>query len=43
MPMIVAIILMRLVEVMFFAGILGSAVVVIISSIEDIHELTSRE
>jgi hypothetical protein len=39
MPMLVAIFFMRVCEVMFFAGILGSAVVVVISSIEDIHEL----
>jgi hypothetical protein len=39
MPMVVAIFLMRLLEVLFFAGVAGSAVVVVISFIEDIHEL----
>jgi hypothetical protein len=37
--MVVAIFLMRLLEVLFFAGVAGSAVVVVISFIEDIHEL----
>ena len=39
MVMIVAIFFMRLCEVAFFAGIVGSSVVVVISFIEDIHEL----
>ena len=30
---------MRLIEVLFFAGIAGSSVVVVISFIEDIYEL----
>jgi hypothetical protein len=37
--MLVAIFFMRLFEVIFFAGIAGSAVVVVISFIEDIQEL----
>jgi hypothetical protein len=41
--MVVAVFFMRVLEVMFFTGIVGSCVVVIISSIEDIHELTSGE
>jgi hypothetical protein len=30
---------MRLLEVLFFVGIAGSAIVVIIASVEDVHEL----
>jgi hypothetical protein len=37
--MLVAVFFMRVVEVVFFAGIAGSAVVVVISFVEDIHEL----
>ncbi len=37
--MLVAIFFMRLIEIVFFAGIAGSAVVVVISFVEDIHEL----
>jgi hypothetical protein len=37
--MYVAVLFMRLCEIAFFAGIAGSAVVVVISFIEDIHEL----
>jgi hypothetical protein len=37
--MILAILLMRLFEVVFFVGIAGSAVVVALSFIEDLHEL----
>jgi hypothetical protein len=37
--MFVAVLLMRLFEIVFFAGVAGSAVVVIISFIEDIQEL----
>jgi hypothetical protein len=37
--MFVAVLFMRLFEIVFFAGIAGSAVVVIISFIEDIQEL----
>jgi hypothetical protein len=39
MTMLVAIFFMRLFEVIFFAGIAGSSVVVVISFIEDIQEL----
>jgi hypothetical protein len=39
MDMVVAIFFMRLFEVMFFAGVAGSAVVVVISFIEDIQLL----
>jgi hypothetical protein len=37
--MAVAIFFMRLCEIVFFAGVAGSLVVVVISFIEDIHEL----
>jgi hypothetical protein len=37
--MFVAVLFMRLFEILFFAGIAGSAVVVVISFIEDIQEL----
>jgi hypothetical protein len=37
--MLVAIFFMRLIEIVFFTGIAGSAVVVVISFVEDIHEL----
>ena len=37
--MFVAVFVMRVCEVAFFAGIAGSAVVVVISFIEDIQEL----
>jgi hypothetical protein len=37
--MVIAIFFMRLFEVMFFAGIAGSAVVVVISFIEDLQLL----
>ncbi|HEX4583171.1 MAG TPA: hypothetical protein VH139_14020 [Acidobacteriaceae bacterium] len=33
---------MRLLEVMFFVGIVGSAVVVFITSFEDMHELFGK-
>jgi hypothetical protein len=33
---------MRLLEVIFFVGILGSAVVVLITSFEDMHELFGK-
>ena len=39
MTMIIAVFFMRLFEVMFFAGVAGSAVVVVISFIEDIQLL----
>jgi len=41
--MIVAIFAMRLLEVMFFAGLVGSTVVVIISFIEDGKELFGKD
>ncbi len=40
--MLVAIFFMRLFEVMFFAGIAGSAVVVVISFIEDLQLLVGE-
>jgi hypothetical protein len=40
--MVVAIFFMRLFEVMFFAGIAGSAVVVVISFIEDLQLLVEE-
>jgi hypothetical protein len=40
--MALAIIGMRLVEVMFFVGIAGSAVVIVISSVEDMRELFGK-
>jgi hypothetical protein len=43
MLMLVAIFFMRLFEVMFFAGIAGSAVVVVISFIEDFELLVGGE
>jgi hypothetical protein len=41
--MVVVVFFMRLVEVMFFAGIAGSAVVVVISFIEDLQLLVGGE
>jgi hypothetical protein len=41
--MFVAIFGMRLLEVIFFVGIVGSAVVVLITSYEDMHELLGSE
>lgn len=38
-----AIIAMRVLEVMFFLGLIGSSVVVIISFVEDGKELFSKE
>ncbi len=40
--MAIAIFGMRLLEVLFFVGIVGSAVVVIITSFEDMHELLGK-
>jgi hypothetical protein len=37
--MLFALLVMRLLEAMFFVGIVGSAVVVLITSIEDVREL----
>jgi Na+/H+-dicarboxylate symporter len=39
MSMQAVMLFMRLLEILFFAGVAGSAVVVVISFIEDIHEL----
>ncbi len=41
--MALAIFAMRILEVMFFAGLIGSAVVVIISFIEDGKELFGKD
>jgi hypothetical protein len=41
--MIVAIFFMRLFEVIFFAGLAGSAVVVLISFVEDAKELFGKD
>ena len=41
-PMSVILFGMRLLEVMFFTGIAGSAVVVVIASVEDARELFSK-
>ena len=41
--MILAIFAMRLLEVMFFVGLVGAAVVVLISFIEDFKELFGEE
>jgi hypothetical protein len=42
LPMLVAIFFMRLFEVMFFAGVAGSAVVVVIRFIEDLQLLVEE-
>lgn len=41
--MSIAIVAMRVLEVMFFAGLLGSAIVVIISFVEDSRELFEKD
>lgn len=41
--MILAIIGMRLLELMFFLGLVGSAIVVVISFLEDAKELFGKE
>jgi hypothetical protein len=41
--MLVAVFAMRLLEVMFFAGLAGSAVVILISFFEDAKELVGRD
>jgi hypothetical protein len=41
--MIVALIVMRVLEVMFFVGLVGSAIVVVISFIEDGKELFGKD
>jgi len=40
--MLVVLFAMRLLEVMFFVGIAGSALVVVISSLGDIREMMSK-
>jgi hypothetical protein len=42
MPMLVAIFFMRLFEIMFFSGVAGSAVVVVISFVEDLQLLVGE-
>ncbi len=41
--MILALLAMRILEVMFFAGLIGSAVVVIITFVEDGKELFGKD
>jgi hypothetical protein len=41
--MVLAVFVMRLLEVMFFIGLLGSAVVVLISFVEDFKELFGED
>ena len=41
--MIIAVLAMRLLELMFFLGLAGAAVVVLISFIEDFKELFGEE
>jgi hypothetical protein len=41
--MVVAVFLMRLLEIMFFVGLAGSAVVVLISFVEDFKELFGED
>jgi hypothetical protein len=43
LSMVVAIFLMRVLEVMFFVGLVGSAVVVLISFVEDGKELFGKD
>lgn len=43
MSMIVALFLMRVLEVMFFVGLVGSAIVVVISFVEDGKELFGKD
>ena len=43
MPMSLAILGMKLLEGMFFLGLIGSAVVIFISFIEDAHELFGKD
>jgi hypothetical protein len=40
--MLIALFFMRLCEIIFFAGIAGSTIVVVISFIEDIQELVGE-
>jgi len=41
--MVVAILAMRILELMFFLGLVGSAIVVVISFVEDGKELFGKE
>lgn len=41
--MVLALLAMRILEVMFFVGLIGSAVVVIISFVEDGKELFGKD
>ena len=41
--MVLAVFLMRLLEVMFFVGLAGSAIVVLISFVEDFKELFGED
>lgn len=41
--MVVAILFMRLLELMFFLGLVGSAIVIVISFLEDGKELFGKE
>jgi len=41
--MVVAILCMRILELMFFLGLVGSAIVVVISFLEDGKELFGKE
>ncbi len=41
--MAVGVFFMRLLELMFFVGIVGSAVVVLIASVGDVQELMSKD
>ena len=41
--MVVAVFFMRVLEVMFFVGLAGSAVVVLISFVEDFKELLGED
>ena len=41
--MVVVLFGMRLLELLFFVGIVGSAVVVLITSIEDMHDLFAKD
>ncbi len=40
--MAIAVVIMRILEVVFFTGVAGSAVVVVLSFIEDFHELFEK-
>lgn len=42
-PMLLAVFVMRVLEVMFFVGLVGSSVVVLISFVEDGKELFGKD